>query len=49
MNYIYGYKNKINNKEIAKLTKCDPSVISNINYGKSYKDNSLIYPIRPKK
>lgn len=42
-------ENKLNNKEIAELVKCDPSVVSNINYGKSYKDDSLIYPIRPKK
>ena len=42
-------ENKLNNKQIAKLVGCDPSVVSNINYGKNYKDNSLIYPIRPKK
>lgn len=41
--------NKLNNKEIADLVKCNPSVVSNINYGKNYKDDSLIYPIRPKK
>ena len=37
---------KLNNKEIAKKVGCDPSVVSNINYGKSYKDNDLTYPIR---
>lgn len=42
-------ENKLNNREIAELVKCDPSVVSNINYGKSYRDNSLNYPIRPKK
>ena len=31
-------ENKLNNKEIAILVGCDPSVVSNINYGKSYKD-----------
>ena len=39
-------ENKLNNKEIANLVGCDPSVVSNINYGKNYKDSSLIYPIR---
>lgn len=42
-------ENKLNNREIAELVKCDPSVVSNINYGKNYRDNSLNYPIRPKK
>lgn len=42
-------ENQLNNKQIAELVKCDPSVVSNINYGKNYKDDSLTYPIRPKK
>lgn len=42
-------ENKLNNRQIAKLVGCDPSVVSNINYGKNYKDDSLTYPIRPKK
>lgn len=37
---------KLNNKEIAQKVGCDPSVVSNINYGKSYKDDNLTYPIR---
>lgn len=39
-------ENKLNNKQIALLVKCDPSVVSNINYGKSYRDENIIYPIR---
>ena len=37
---------QLNNKEIATLVKCDPSVVSNINYGKSYYDEKEIYPLR---
>ena len=39
-------ENTLNNKKIADLFGCDPSVISNINYGKNYRDEKLIYPIR---
>lgn len=39
-------ENKLNNKQIADLVGCDPSVVSNINYGKAYFDNKLNYPIR---
>ena len=39
-------ENKLNNKQIATLVKCDPSVVSNINYGKAYFDSNLTYPIR---
>lgn len=39
-------ENKLNNKQIASLFNCDPSVVSNINYGKNYYDKTLIYPIR---
>lgn len=41
-------ENKLNNKQIATLVKCDPSVVSNINYGKAYFDSNLTYPIRKK-
>ena len=37
---------KLNNKQIADIVKCDPSIVSNINLGKSYKDKELTYPIR---
>lgn len=36
----------LNNKEIAKIVKCDPSVVSNINYGKNYYDEHENYPLR---
>lgn len=39
-------ENKLNNKEIADIVKCDPSVVSNINYGKRYFDANIDYPIR---
>lgn len=39
-------ENKLNNKEIAQLVGCDPSVVSNINYGKNYFDKNLNYPLR---
>lgn len=39
-------ENKLNNKQIAKIFNCDPSVVSNINYGKNYYDKTLNYPIR---
>lgn len=39
-------ENKLNNKQIADIVKCDPSTVSNINYGKSYFDSNLTYPIR---
>lgn len=39
-------ENKLNNKQIADLVRCDPSVVSNINYGKNYYDNTLDYPLR---
>lgn len=39
-------ENKLNNKQIADLVGCDPSVVSNINYGKNYYDKTLNYPIR---
>ena len=39
-------ENNLNNKQIAILVKCDPSVVSNINYGKAYFDSNLTYPIR---
>ena len=39
-------ENKLNNKQIATLVKCDPSVVSNINYGKAYFDSNLTYPLR---
>lgn len=42
-------ENRLNNKQIAQLVGCDPSVVSNINYGKNYKDPTLTYPLRPKK
>ena len=38
----------LNNKQIATLVGCDPSVVSNINYGKNFKDSNLNYPIRQK-
>lgn len=37
---------RLNNKEIAQLVKCDPSVVSNINYGKNYYDEYEDYPLR---
>lgn len=37
---------KLNNKEISDIVNCDPSVVSNINYGKTYYDKNEIYPIR---
>ena len=37
---------QLNNKQIATLLKCDPSVVSNINYGKNYYDKNIDYPIR---
>lgn len=39
-------ENKLNNKQIAEIFNCDPSVVSNINYGKNYYDKTLEYPIR---
>ena len=39
-------ENKLNNRQIANLVGCDPSVVSNINYGKNYYDNTLEYPLR---
>lgn len=36
----------LNNKQIANIVRCDPSTVSNINYGKSYKDDAIDYPIR---
>ena len=39
-------ENKLNNKQIADIVKCDPSTVSNINYGKSYFDSNLTYPKR---
>lgn len=39
----------LNNKQIADIVGCDPSVVSNINYGKVFKDPLINYPIRPKK
>lgn len=39
-------ENKLNNRQIANLLGCDPSVVSNINYGKNYYDNTLKYPLR---
>lgn len=39
-------ENKLNNKQIADLVGCDPSVVSNINYGKHYYDDTLKYPLR---
>ena len=46
MKLILLEKNKLNNKQIANLVKCDPSVVSNINYGKAYFDSNLTYPLR---
>ena len=37
---------QLNNKQIATLVNCDPSVVSNINYGKNYYDKNIDYPIR---
>lgn len=37
---------KLNNKQIAENIGCDPSVVSRINSGKTYKDQNRIYPIR---
>lgn len=39
-------ENNLNNKQISLIVKCDPSVVSNINYGKAYRDENLTYPIR---
>lgn len=39
-------ENKLNNRQIANLVGCDPSVVSNINYGKNYYDDTLSYPLR---
>lgn len=39
-------ENKLNNRQIADLVGCDPFVVSNINYGKNYYDNTLEYPLR---
>ena len=39
-------ENKLNNKEIALIVQCDPSVVSNINYGKTFHDDNISYPIR---
>ena len=39
-------ENKLNNRQIADLVECDPSVVSNINYGKAYFDSNLTYPLR---
>ena len=39
-------ENKLNNRQIADVVKCDPSVVSNINYGKAYFDSNLTYPLR---
>lgn len=36
----------LNNKQIAEQVGCDPSVVSRINYGKTYKDANRNYPIR---
>ena len=43
---IYIKENKLNNRQIANIVKCDPSVVSNINYGKAYFDSNLTYPLR---
>lgn len=37
---------KLNNKEIANIIGCDPSVVSRINSGKTYPDSNRSYPIR---
>lgn len=37
---------QLNNKEIAEIIGCDPSVVSRINSGNTYKDQNRIYPIR---
>lgn len=39
-------ESSLNNKQIANLVGCDPSVVSNINYGKNYHDDNLTYPLR---
>jgi group I intron endonuclease len=39
-------ENKLNNRQIAEIFNCDPSLVSNINYGKNYYDKTLKYPIR---
>jgi len=33
-------------EEYLSFLGCDPSVVSNINYGKNYYDNTLEYPLR---
>lgn len=40
---------QLNNKQIAELVGIDPSQVSNINYGKAYKDENLNYPLRKNK
>lgn len=37
---------KLNNKEIAEQVKCDPSTVSRINFGETYRDDNREYPIR---
>lgn len=37
---------KLNNKQIAEIVGCDPSVVSRINSGNTYKDQNRTYPIR---
>ena len=37
---------KLNNKQISEIIGCDPSIVSRINYGKTYKDENRKYPIR---
>lgn len=39
-------ENKISNIKIAKLFKCSPSLIDDINNGKKYKQEDIQYPIR---
>lgn len=36
----------LTNKEISMIVGCDPSTVSNINYGKSYREEKLDYPLR---
>lgn len=36
----------LTNKEISMIVRCDPSTVSNINYGKSYREEKLDYPLR---
>lgn len=37
---------QLNNKQIAEKVGCDPSVVSRINSGSTYKDQNRTYPIR---